>query len=64
MRVVRDYLTLGVPDVWVLDPLEKRAFAASKGAEFHEVSDRISARDGRLILTLGEVFSQEKPSGL
>jgi len=60
MNVVKDYLSIGVPDVWVLDPLEKRAYSASVGVGFHEVSDHIVTGDGRLQFTLESIFSQEK----
>jgi hypothetical protein len=60
MSVIRDYISIGVPDVWVLDPLEKRAYAASAEKEFHEVRDRIGTSNPILSFTLENIFSQEK----
>lgn len=59
MKVIQDYLLMGVPDVWVLDPLERRAYTASIGVEFHEVSDHVESSRGRLKITLNDIFSPE-----
>jgi len=58
-KVAQDYLSLGVPTVWVLDPLEKRAYLADTLAGFHEVKDRIATTDGRVSFPLAEIFSEE-----
>jgi hypothetical protein len=33
---------MGVPNVWLFDPLEKRAYVAEPAAGFHEVVERIA----------------------
>ena len=58
-RVAQDYLSMGVPAVWLLDPLEKKAYVADISAGFHEVRDHISTADGRVVFTLAEIFSEE-----
>ena len=61
MQVVQDYLSMGVPTVWVLDPLEKKAYAADPAAGLREVAGRISTTDQRVVLTLEEIFSGKNP---
>ena len=60
MTVVHEYLGMGVPTVWVLDPLEKRAYVADSALGFREVTDRIATDDGNVVLTLDEIFSSEE----
>ena len=55
--VTLDYLAMGVPHVWVLDPLKKKAYAASPSAAFYEVRNQIATVDGRVTFALDEVFS-------
>jgi Uma2 family endonuclease len=55
--VTLDYLAMGVPNVWVLDPSKKKAYAASHAVPFHEVTDRISTVDGRVAFALADLFS-------
>src|SRR6266853_79433 len=59
MTVVEDYLSMGVPTVWVLDPLRKKAYVADQSVRFHEVTGQISTSDGRVAFTLEEIFSEE-----
>jgi Uma2 family endonuclease len=56
LRVVDDYLSIGALSVWVLDPLEKKAFASDSANGFRAV-DHGSLTAGRLTLTLDDVFS-------
>ena len=60
MRVVHEYLAMGVSTVWVPDPLEKKAYMADAGKGFREVSDQIAASDQGVVLTLSEIFSEEE----
>jgi len=57
MKVVHDYLSMGVPTVWVLDPLGKKAYVADASVGFREVTDRIEAAGQQVTLTLEEIFS-------
>jgi Uma2 family endonuclease len=59
MEVVEDYLSMGVPTVWVLDPLQKKAYVADATAGFREISSQIATSDQRVSLTLDEIFSEE-----
>jgi Uma2 family endonuclease len=58
-RVVQDYLSIGVPTVWVLDPLEKKAYVADVLAGFREVTGQIASSDERVAFTLDQIFSDE-----
>jgi Uma2 family endonuclease len=60
MNVVRDYLSMGVPTVWVLDPLEKKAYVAEGTVSLRETSGSIATSDGRVTLELATVFSDEE----
>jgi Uma2 family endonuclease len=58
-KVAQDYLSMGVPAVWLLDPLEKRAYVADLSDGLHEVRDQIATADGRVVFTLHEIFSED-----
>jgi Uma2 family endonuclease len=51
-----DYLTLGVPETWILDPETRKAFTYSTGG-LHEVLPGI-VRAGRIELDLVALFAQ------
>jgi Uma2 family endonuclease len=59
MNVVQDYLSMGVPTVWVLDPLEKKAYVADAAVGFREVTGEIATTGQQVALTLEEIFSDE-----
>ncbi len=59
MNVVQDYLSMGVPTVWVLDPLDKKAYVADAAVGFREVTGEIAATGQQVTLTLEEIFSDE-----
>jgi len=58
-NVVQDYLSMGVPTVWVLDPLEKKAYVADAAVGLREVTGEIAATGQQVTLTLEEIFSDE-----
>ena len=55
MAVVQDYLDMGVPNVWILDASNQRAYIADS-AGLRIVTERIGTTDGRVILELAQVF--------
>ncbi len=55
LGVVQDYLAMGVPQVWVLDPWTRRAYVAD-GIGLREVTRQIG-RD-RLILDVASIFAR------
>jgi Uma2 family endonuclease len=59
-KVAQDYLSMGVPSVWLLDPLEKKAYVVDAASGFHEVTEQIATSDGRVVFSLGEIFSEDE----
>jgi len=59
IQIVEEYLAMGVPSVWVLDPLQKKAYAAYAAGGFHEVTGQIATADNQVVLMLDELFSEE-----
>ena len=55
MAVVQDYLDMGVPNVWILDASNQRAYIADS-AGLRIVTERIGTTDGRVIFELAQVF--------
>ena len=55
MTVVQDYLQMGVPNVWILDPLAKRAYISDVQG-LRVIADRIATADGRIAFQLDELF--------
>jgi len=54
-----DYLDMGVPIVWIVDPVEKLAYVVdSKTRRLFQVGDTIAAFDGAYSLTLEEIFAE------
>jgi len=59
VQLVEVYLSMGVPTVWVLDPIQKKAYAADSANKFREVSGQIATSDREVVMTLDEIFSEE-----
>jgi len=57
MDLADEYLAIGVPAVWFLDPLKKRACVVDAKSGFHGVRETISTFDGSVSLTLEEIFA-------
>jgi len=54
---INDYLAMGVPYVWVLDPETKQAFTATAAAGLQEVkSGVLKTQNPTLEVPLGEIF--------
>jgi Uma2 family endonuclease len=54
---INDYLEMGVPYVWVLDPQTKQAYAATASEGFREVTTGILATANPAFeVSLAEVF--------
>ena len=55
---IDDYLEMGVPNVWVLDPTERRAWTASPSG-LTEVRDGIlRTLDARIALPIAELYAE------
>ncbi len=54
---VGEYLAMGVPYVWVLDPQTKRTYAATQTEELHEVTDSVLRTANPVLeVPLAEIF--------
>ncbi len=57
---VTDYLEMGVPYVWVLDPKTKRAYVATAAESLHEVKTSILRTENpALEVPLNEIFDDD-----
>jgi Uma2 family endonuclease len=59
-RVVQrldDFLQMGVPNLWLLDPLERIAFTYSQQGLRKTVADRITVPNTPIYLDLPEIFA-------
>lgn len=55
---IDDYLAFGVPNVWILDPVARRAYVCS-GKGLHEPEDNVLRASGSSIeISLPEVFRE------
>jgi hypothetical protein len=50
---------MGVPTVWVLDPLENKAYVADAAVGFREVMGEVATTGQHVTLTLEEIFSDK-----
>ena len=55
---IDDYLSFGVPYVWVVDPRIKRAYVYTSEAT-HEVKDVLRTRNPDIAVALSELFSEK-----
>lgn len=54
---IKDYVAMGVPCIWVIDPLRREAYYASDDG-FEPVSDSLVVPGTPITIGLGEVFSE------
>ena len=54
---LRDYLEMGVPNIWLLDPIERAAFTYTKDGLKLVESERITLADSPVYLDLPGIFS-------
>jgi Uma2 family endonuclease len=56
---VTDYLEMGVPYVWVLDPKTKRTYVATSAESLHEVKTNVLRTENPVLeLPLDEIFAK------
>lgn len=54
---IQDFLQLGVPNVWVVDPAAKEAFEITPGGDWHKVQDGVlRTQDPLFEVPLNEIF--------
>ena len=51
-----DFLNMGVPEIWIIDPQNRRCYSYTKAAGLHEVLGGVlTTNDGRIALNLAEL---------
>jgi Uma2 family endonuclease len=53
---IDDYFKMGVPNVWVVDPVRREAFHATASGDLHRVSDVLRTSNPSLEVPLTEIF--------
>jgi Uma2 family endonuclease len=51
-----DYLAMGVPNIWVLDPSSRRGWSIAREGHFEALDGILRTSDGRVSMTLAELF--------
>ena len=54
---IDDYLAMGVPSVWVLDPAAKTAYSVTRTAGTNQVTDVLKTLNPSVELPLSEIFT-------
>ena len=53
---IDDYLTLGVPNIWVLDPVKRRAYTCQQG-DFRESPSVLEVPLSPIRISLQDLFA-------
>jgi Uma2 family endonuclease len=51
-----DYLAMGVPNLWLLDPTSKRAWRITHDGHFEALDGILRTHDGQVVLPISELF--------
>jgi Uma2 family endonuclease len=54
-----DYLAMGVPNIWVLDPPSRRGWSIVREGHFEALDGVLRTSDGRVVLTIADLFAAE-----
>jgi Uma2 family endonuclease len=57
-RKLEDFIAFGVPNVWVIDPEERRAFIHTRDGYTESKDLILRAKDCEIVLPLAEVFAE------
>ncbi len=55
---VDDYLAFGVPNIWILDPVKRRAYVCSEGNFREPAGGRLEVASSTIGLSLDELFRE------
>ena len=56
LKRAKDFLAMGVPEVWIFDPTERQAYRLLPGGVLQEVYERLELRDTEIALDLKRLF--------
>jgi len=51
-----DYLAMGVPNIWVLDPTSRRYWSVTRQGYFEALDGILRTSDDRVVLTVSDLF--------
>ncbi len=51
-----DYLAMGVPNIWVLDPPSRRGWSIAREGHFEALDGVLRTSDGRVALAIADLF--------
>ena len=51
-----DYLHMGVPNIWVLDPASRRSWSITREGHFESLDGTLRTSDARVILNVADLF--------
>ena len=54
-----DYLAMGVPNIWALDPASRRGWSIAREGHFEALDAILRTSDGRVNLAISELFESE-----
>ena len=60
LRRARDFFAMGVPEIWIFDPEEQKAYRLLPGTNLQEVPDRLISRTGEISLDVLQVFRSSR----
>jgi Uma2 family endonuclease len=55
-----DYLAMGVPNIWVLDPPSRRGWSIVREGHFEALDGVLRTSEGRVVLAIADLFPAEE----
>jgi Uma2 family endonuclease len=55
-----DYLTLGIPNIWAIDPATRRAWTITREGYLEALDAILRSTDGRVILSIADLFQPDE----
>lgn len=60
---IEDYLTMGIPTVWVVDPLRRKAYSAGPSRAIESVSSELAVPGTGIHIPLADIFAELDSAG-
>ena len=55
-----DYLEMGVPNIWVIDPPSRRGWSIAREGHFEALDGVLRTSDGRVAMPIADLFQSEE----